>query len=316
MTDTTQRTEADEAVSNGDLVMQEVAEAGAAGEGEALAAGEGGVEAVIDLPAEDTTESAPEAEEVPSLAGLVDVAYASSDSAGLPVSPESVMGEDERVRISPASSHPWRVHCALRITGRDGSRWIGTAFFVSPRLLLTAGHCVFIRSTNTARHGWVRSIDVMPGRDGNSLPYGTARSTRFYSVRGWTVDGDDEHDYGAIVLDEPLGSRTGWLGFGTYSDSTLTSSWGNLAGYPGDRGGGAEQWYMARRIHSVGTRKLFYEIDTAGGQSGSAVYRIKDGQRHAMGIHAYGVGQYPRNSATRITRPAFDNILTWKDRHP
>lgn len=310
--DTTQRTDLDEGVSNGDLVLDEVSEVGSPGDGEAVAPGGDGVEAVLDLSDTGGEEAAAApADEVPDLDGLVDVAFASSDQ----VLPESVIGTDERIRISPASSYPWRVHCALRITARDGSQWIGTAFFVSPRVLVTAGHCVFIRSSNTNRHGWVRSIDVMPGRDGSSLPYGTSRSTRFYSVRGWTQNGDDEYDYGAIVLSEPLGSRTGWLGFGAYSDSTLTSSWGNLSGYPGDRGNGTQQWYMARRIHSVSTRKLFYEIDTAGGQSGSAVYRIADGKRYAMGVHAYGVGQYPRNSATRITRPAFDNIVTWRNRH-
>jgi V8-like Glu-specific endopeptidase len=90
---------------------------------------------------------------------------------------------------------------------------------------------------------------------------------------------------------------------------------GNLSGYPGDRGGGTEQWYMARRIGSVSARKVFYDIDTAGGQSGSAVYRIADGERRAVGIHAYGVGASPFNSATRINRPVFDNLQTWKAAH-
>jgi V8-like Glu-specific endopeptidase len=155
----------------------------------------------------------------------------------------------------------------------------------------------------------------MPGRDADALPYGTVTSTRFYSVRGWTENGDEEYDYGAIVLDTALGERTGWLGFGAYTDSTLTSAVGNLSGYPGDRGNGKQQWFMARRLNSVSARKVFYDIDTAGGQSGSAVYRIKDGQRYAVGIHAYGVGSNPFNSATRINRPAFDNLTAWKQAH-
>jgi V8-like Glu-specific endopeptidase len=73
---------------------------------------------------------------------------------------------------------------------------------------------------------------------------------------------------------------------------------------------------MARRIASVGARKVFYDIDTAGGQSGSAVYRIKDGKRFAVGIHAYGVGSGQFNSATRINRPVFDNLQTWRAAHP
>lgn len=308
------RTELDERTSNGDLLTDEVEEAPEHGSDPGVVeAGEGGLEVVgVELP-ELTAATAPTGVDdlVPDLTGLPDVALASFDVLGA----ESVIGEDERRRISPASSFPWRVHCALRIIARDGSRWIGTAFFISPRVLVTAGHVVWINSASAARRGWVRSIDVMPGRDGADLPYGTVTSTRFSSVRGWTEHSDDEYDYGVIVLDTPLGAQTGWLGFGAYTDATLTSSTGNLAGYPGDRGSGTQQWYMARRIASVGARKVFYDIDTAGGQSGSAVYRISGGRRYAVGIHAYGVGSTPFNSATRINRPVFDNLQAWRAAH-
>jgi glutamyl endopeptidase len=309
----TVRTPLDEPVSNGDLLTAEMEVAPAEGEDAGVdEPGADGLEAV-DLLFEGVVPEVAAAvvEAVPSLEGLADVAMAST-AVGLA---ETVLFPDERVRISPANAFPWRVHCALRITAKDGSAWIGTAFFISPRVLATAGHCVFINSPSQARRGWVRRIDVMPGRDGDDLPYGTVTSTRFYSVRGWTENADDEYDYGAIVLETPLGERTGALGLGAYSDDTLTSVTGNLSGYPGDRGNGTEQWYMARRITSVSARKVFYDIDTAGGQSGSAVYRISDGQRHAFGIHAYGVGSSPFNSATRINRPVFDNLQAWKDAH-
>lgn len=308
----TVRTALDDPMSNGDLLLDEVEESSETGTDPGVDdAGDDELEAVelarphVATPAEATHDVAPD------LAGLPDVALASFAVAGT----ESVIGVDERVRISPASAHPWRVHCALQIMARDGSRWIGTAFFIGRRVLATAGHVVFINSPSPARRGWVRSIDVMPGRDGSDLPYGTVTSTRFYSVRGWTEHADEEYDYGAIVLDTPLGERTGWLGFGAYTDGTLTSSTGNLSGYPSDRGNGAQQWYMARRIASVSVRKAYYDIDTAGGQSGSAVYRIVGGQRRAVGIHAYGVGTSPFNSATRINRPVFDNLRTWKAAH-
>ena len=43
--------------------------------------------------------------------------------------------------------YPWRVHASLLITAADGSNWIGTGWFVSPRVLVTAGHCVFIKGS-------------------------------------------------------------------------------------------------------------------------------------------------------------------------
>ena len=70
---------------------------------------------------------------------------------------------------------------------------------------------------------------------------------------------------------------------------------------------------MARRINSVSSRQVFYDIDTYGGQSGSGVYRISGGGRYAFGIHAYGVGSRPLNSATRITGSVFENLSSWKN---
>lgn len=308
----TVRLPGDEPVSSGDLVLDEIEGEGFRGDDDRVAdVGDGGLEAVegFRLPGTGAT---PELADAPSLLGLPDVATASFDIPA--IAAESVIGEDERRRISPADAFPWRVHASLRITAADGARFVGTAFFISPRVLATAGHCVFLQSSNPSRAGWVRTVDVMPGRDGDDLPYGRATATRFYSVRGWTDGGDPEYDYGAIVLDEPLGSRTGWLGLGAYSDRTLRGLTGNLSGYPADKPSGT-QWYMARRIRDVGTRKVYYDIDTYGGQSGSAVYRIKDGRRRAFGIHAYGTGGSPFNSATRITRPAYDNLVQWCDDH-
>jgi len=77
----------------------------------------------------------------------------------------------------------------------------------------------------------------------------------------------------------------------------------------GDKPSGT-QWYDARKIDSVNSRKVFYDIDTAGGQSGSAVYRIVNGNRYAFAVHAYGGAS--TNSGTRIVTPVFNNFVAWK----
>lgn len=223
--------------------------------------------------------------------------------------PETVHGPDDRVQITRTKNFPWRVHCSLRIVAADDSLWIGTGWFVGPRLLVTAGHVVFIKHSGVpGRDGWVKTVDVVPGRNGNEQPFGSATSTHFHSVKGWTEDGDEKFDYGAIVLDEPLGDRTGWFGFAAYTD--LQGVRGNISGYPGDKPAGT-QWYDSRVIDSTTDRKVFYDIDTFGGQSGAAVYRIRDGKRVAFGVHAYGGARV--NSATRINRFVFDNITAWKE---
>ena len=55
---------------------------------------------------------------------------------------------------------------------------------------------------------------------------------------------------------------------------------------------------------------MYYDIDTFGGQSGSAVYRIVDGKRYAFAIHAYGGAT--TNSGTRIVTPVYNNMVAWK----
>jgi glutamyl endopeptidase len=219
---------------------------------------------------------------------------------------EIVIGTDERRQITATAKYPWRASASLLITARDGSRWIGTAWFIGPHTLMTAGHCVFIRSSDPERHGWARSIEVMPGRNGREMPFGRVTSTVLRSVTGWTDDGEQDYDYGAIILPTNLGETTGWFGFGVYDDATLLASVGNVAGYPGDKPSGT-MWYDAKRISSVGPRRASYEIDTAGGQSGSAVYRILNDTRRAFAIHAYG-----GNHGPRIVAPVYANMVNWK----
>jgi glutamyl endopeptidase len=226
------------------------------------------------------------------------------------ITPEAIIGVDDRVQIQTTGSYPWRVHCSLRITAADGSQWIGTGWFCGPRTLITAGHCVYIKNSGVAgRDGWVRSITVIPGRNGTTQPYGSVVSTDFRTVAAWANSANHEYDYGAILLPTPLGDQTGWLGFGAYSDATLMASTANISGYPGDKPAGT-QWYHARQVTSVGARKVYYDVDTVGGQSGSAVYRIVNGSRFAIAVHAYGGAT--SNSGTRITSEVQNNILAWR----
>ncbi|WP_077490386.1 trypsin-like serine peptidase [Sinomonas mesophila] len=260
------------------------------------------------LPGARLAELAPEPSWVVPELDLPDIGEA---SFGTPAAlPETVHGPDDRVQISPANTYPWRVHASLLITAADNSLWIGTGWFIGPHTLITAGHVVFIKNSGVpGRDGWVKKIQVMPGRDGSSLPYGSVTSTSFRSVKGWTVSGSENYDYGAIIIPTELGTSTGWFGYGAYTDADLLSVTANISGYPGDKPSGT-QWYAARKVASVGPRKVRYDIDTAGGQSGSAVYRIKSGGRYGIAVHAYGGAT--TNSGTRITGPVFDNFKAWK----
>lgn len=247
------------------------------------------------------------AETAPDTSRLQDIGVA---SFGPPSGAEAIIGTDDRVQIHNTSAYPWRAHASLLIMAADGSSWIGTGWFISPRTLITAGHCVFIKNSGVpGRDGWVRSIRVMPGRNGSTLPYGSATSTAFRSVTGWTNSGNHNYDYGAIILPTNLGSTVGWFGFGVYSDSQLVGSTVNISGYPGDKPAGT-QWYHSNRVTAVNATKVYYVVDTMGGQSGSAVYQIRNGARYAVAVHAYGGAT--ANHGTRINGEVFNNLNVWK----
>ncbi|QPF74099.1 trypsin-like serine protease [Roseateles sp. DAIF2] len=222
--------------------------------------------------------------------------------------PEVIIGTDDRVRVGATGSYPWRAICALRITAANGRQYIGTGWFISPRTVITAGHCVFMHNEG----GWARSIEVIPGLNDASRPFGSASSGNLRSVTGWTQSRNREFDYGAIILpaNARLGERTGWFGLAVRDDAFLRAANLNLSGYPGDKGG-SQQWFMAQRTKSLSARVITYDIDTMGGQSGSPVWVLQNGQRYGVGVHTNGHGS--GNSATRIETNVYNRMVAWKN---
>ena len=228
------------------------------------------------------------------------------DAATLTYSqPATVCGADDRARITPANDTPWRWICKLLMTFAGDRRFVGTGWFIGPRTVMTAAHCL-----HSQELGWAQSIEVIPGMDENRRPYGSQFGVSFRATRGWIDDPKPDYDYGAIILpDDTMGNRVGWFGFAALGDNELQGLAVNTSGYPGDKPSGT-QWFNAGGITRVEERRIFYMIDTMGGQSGSPVWRRVNDERHAVGIHAYGGCP---NSAARITTAVFNNMLSWRD---
>jgi V8-like Glu-specific endopeptidase len=281
---------------------------GSSGFGDELEVAEG---AAVEAIPKDESESFEAVESlefvVPDLTTLSDIGEA---SFGPPPQFEAVIGTDERVRIKTTKQYPWRVIASLLITAADNSQWIGTGWFISPRTLVTAGHCVYIKNSGVpGRDGWVKKIQVMPGRNGSELPYGGITATEFFSVKGWGDQGSENYDYGAIILPSVFPQDLGFYSFGVFDDARLMSSVVNIAGYPGDKPKGT-LWYDSRQVGSVNPDKVFYAADTAGGQSGTVVYVLINGKRVGVAIHTYGGAT--ANSGTRISTPVYSNLQAWK----
>ena len=234
---------------------------------------------------------------------------------------ETVIDRDERVRILDTDLAPWRMICALRMRGPSGAGAIGTGWFIGPKTVLTAGHCVY--STHFF-DGWASTIEVIPGLNGlgdgpDARPFDSVTSQRFSSVDRWVSGEDADFDIGCIHLDEPLGVRVGWFALAALPPERLESFLVNVSGYPADRGAGAEQYHGRNRVLRVSARRLFYEVDTYGGQSGAPVWIHEDNDAPplAVGIHAYGIGGTPAvlgitaNSAPRIIPEVLSKLTEW-----
>ncbi len=226
-----------------------------------------------------------------------------NQGGGPELTEEMVFADDDRKQVMLTTTFPWRCICALMITASDGSRWVGSGWLAGPRLVVTAGHCVYLQGHG----GWARQVEVYPGRNGADTSLGAFTSTELRSVTGWTDQKSALFDYGAIILPKLPG--LGWFAYGVYDTADLNNLIVNVFGYPADKPLGT-LWGTSRRLQQVIPQKLVYNLSTYGGQSGCPVFDKNGEQRTVLGIHNYG--DFSGNSATRITDAVFDDIEAWK----
>ncbi len=226
---------------------------------------------------------------------------------------ERIIGSDDRVQVRNTQAFPFKAICQLTIRAKNGKSYLGTGWMVSPRVLITAGHNIFLHGDGG---GWAQSITVTPGLNGTSAVFGSAQSSEFRSVIGWVNSRNQDADYGAIILPQNAGIRmTGpFFQVAEATPNLLRGKYLNISGYPGDKGG-KTQWFHARPVLRLTDRRIFYTIDTMGGHSGSPVYIcLPNGNRTAVGIHTYGAAT--ENSGTRFIGPIFQNVTRWKNEAP
>jgi V8-like Glu-specific endopeptidase len=228
---------------------------------------------------------------------------------------KSLIGRDDRNRVRDIRAHPYRMICQLECTtsGRSSQTLIGTGWFASPRLVITAGHCVYNRSSKWGDVDWMKKVVAHTHRE--SVNWEKTSAGRLMSVEGWTRHGDFRDDIGAILLDEPIGNE--FFGFGDFDDTDLKNMKVFIAGYPAELNRGTVMFEDANLIVDSDKQSIRYQVDTTGGQSGAPVMHLDGGEVWVVGIHNYGdmLGdRVEANVATRINAEVFQVLKNWKQK--
>lgn len=229
------------------------------------------------------------------------------------VSAASVIGGDGRIRITSTAAYPFRTVAYLELYDKS-DKLMGscTGTFVGVDAVLTAGHCLFDTETGE----WTANIRVVPGKDASWEPFGYQWAKDWWVPDAYYGSGEKVYDWGMIKMpNSALATMTGYLSVGLESTGTLQRAdfTPAILGYPGDKPDGT-MWGMAvPAFKQVTEFRLFYDIDTAPGQSGSAIWSLNLDAYflgYIVGIHTTGAGSSsPWNSGSRVDRELLDDLL-------
>ena len=251
-----------------------------------------------------------------------------------------------RVSQQETLSVPYRWVCLLKVkedfpTNKNYN--LSTGVLVGPRHVLTAAHVLVNEYDPSKTVGDKITVQICP--NGPQQIFDPVR------IRGWSVHPkafvklrgkwvrQSEFDFGLITLkDAVAGKRHSLLG------GYPLSYWGDLgtpglkskigipitsvngiqvlsAGYPGDLPPGT-MWKGSGNV-TVARNKLeiLHTINTLGGQSGSPIWTMDNGQACLIGIHTGpghkaqapdGSWRYINNEAVLITPSVSNMISSWK----
>jgi V8-like Glu-specific endopeptidase len=164
-----------------------------------------------------------------------------------------------------------------------------SATFIDSRHLLTAAHCIYKDDVG----GFADEVMVFTG-DGN---FGTGRVID--SFEGYTKYGRYSYDVAIVMLDEPIGALTGWLGYGSRSCAHLTNKNTDLFRYshPAEGPHANDFIFQKGRYDWCPASKLVQYNQTGWrGQSGSSAFETSNGGYAVRTIASHKYGLLPKGT--------------------
>lgn len=226
--------------------------------------------------------------------------------------PKIVIGGDTRVRIT-AKNHK-TLHDSiglLKITTASGTGYC-TGTVIGINHVVTAAHCLVDNKK------FVDKIEFIPAINGDvtfgKRPFGSFKAIKFQVLKAYFTTSSTADDLGLLKFAEnlpvsplPIGEApTAAAYIGT--DVKLF-----IAGYPGDKTMGTLWEGKGNRYGSIlWTPSAGHNVDTAPGQSGSAVRTYVNGKERVVGVHSSGVrGATNYNEAKFFTAQTVEILKNW-----
>lgn len=214
----------------------------------------------------------------------------------------SIVGQIGRLPVDQTTS------ATFRVFGQVDEFCSGT--MIGPRLVLTAGHCVYDLETKSPTNPRY----FTPGRNPQLSPYGQIAISAIHVDQAY-IDGNVDRDVAVLVLKTPVGIQTGWLQIAwdlsiLSPHRSVLGGWsgpGTITGYPGDKEKNtmwlvACDFYVAPQI----PYRPQYTCDTFGGMSGSSlVVGGPGGKSMIIGVHTTGRGSFNSGSVLTHENKAF-----------
>lgn len=238
--------------------------------------------------------------------------------------PKSLYLDDTRVQVTGTATYPSSAIAFLKVHFPTLGDFPCTGFFIGPRSVVTAGHCVVDEET---REVATSVTEITPGRNGLLAPYGTTTSKKIFyrpELLNKTVPFDKRYDYAVIQTNASLGNTVGYFGMNAVQTLSTVNAY-TVRGYPSEDKLLGTMWSAFEPILYSNLNFLWYKTDTEGGQSGSPLYRSVNGVCCSlMGIHVDGGlnkttglpdGIPPHadaNAAVRVNQAVFNQLQKWK----
>lgn len=170
----------------------------------------------------------------------------------------------------------------------------GTGTLISDRNFLTAAHC--LRYMDRKGRVFLPKRVTFYADLGDQKISIKANSKAIY-IHPAYLENDMNFDFSLVGLEADIGSYTGWSSLRVLSDVQLDGKPVNVTGYPAQKtvwdillGRHTERLYtMEGPIVASEKHRIFYDIDTSGGQSGSGVwYMDEEDLVSCVGVHTMG----------------------------